>query len=90
MLYASVIFIATFLLAMSEDFTLHEILFETTSAIGTVGLSTGITGSLSSMGKLVLIFVMFVGRLGLLTFGLAILARRKQLKTKADEADLAI
>jgi trk system potassium uptake protein TrkH len=90
MLYASVIFLSTFLLAMTEDFPLEEILFETTSAIGTVGLSTGITGSLSSWGKIILIFVMFVGRLGLLTFGLAILARRTAIKTKSDEGDLAL
>lgn len=90
MLYASVIFISTFLLAMTEDFSLHQILFETTSAIGTVGLSTGITGDLSTIGKVVIIFVMFVGRLGVLTFGLAILARRTEIKTIADEADLAV
>ncbi|MEZ4933179.1 MAG: potassium transporter TrkG [Saprospiraceae bacterium] len=90
MLYASVIFITTFLLAIAEDFSLNQILFETTSAIGTVGLSTGITGDLSSWSKLVLIFTMFVGRLGVLTFGLAILARKKQIATEADEADLAI
>jgi trk system potassium uptake protein TrkH len=89
-LYASVIFISTFLLAMTEDFPLHQILFETTSAIGTVGLSTGITGGLTGWGKLVIIFVMFVGRLGLLTFGLAILARRHEITTKAEEADLAV
>ncbi|MCU0400562.1 MAG: potassium transporter TrkH [Algoriphagus sp.] len=89
-LYASVIFLSTFLLAMTEDFSLDQILFETTSAIGTVGLSTGITGSLSSWGKAVLIVVMFVGRLGVLTFGLAILARRTEIKTKADEGDLAV
>jgi trk system potassium uptake protein TrkH len=90
MLYASVLFIATFLLTMTEDFTLEQILFETTSAIGTVGLSAGITGTLSSWGKVVLIFVMFVGRLGVLTFGLAILARRNKLKATTDEADLAV
>ena len=89
-LYASVIFIATFLLAMTEGFSLHQILFETTSAIGTVGLSTGITGDLSSWGKVILIFVMFVGRLGVLTFGLAILARRNETKTQNDESDLAV
>lgn len=90
MLYASVIFISTFLLAMTEDFPLDQILFETTSAIGTVGLSTGITGNLTSWGKVVIIFVMFVGRLGVLTFGLAILAKRNDIETKADEADLAV
>jgi trk system potassium uptake protein TrkH len=90
MLYASVIFLSTFLLAMTEDFPLDQILFETTSAIGTVGLSTGITSNLSVWGKVVIIFVMFVGRLGLLTFGLAILARRNKIKTIGDEADLAV
>lgn len=89
-LYASVIFISTFLLTLSEDFPLDQILFETTSAIGTVGLSTGITGSLSAFGKVVIILVMFAGRLGLLTFGLAILARKEQLKPINDEGDLAI
>ncbi|MBD0833651.1 potassium transporter TrkH [Aestuariibaculum sp. TT11] len=90
MLYASVIFVSTFLLAMSEDFPLHQILFETTSAIGTVGLSTGITGDLTSWGKMVLIIVMFIGRLGLLTFGLAILARRNKLTKRKKEEDLAL
>lgn len=89
-LYATVIFISTFLLAVTEDFPLEKILFETTSAIGTVGLSVGITGDLSIAGKMIIIFVMFIGRLGVLTFGLAILARRNELKTTADEADLAI
>lgn len=90
MLYASVIFVSTFLLAMTENFPLDQILFETTSAIGTVGLSTGLTGNLSVWGKMVIIFVMFVGRLGLLTFGLAILARRNKITTIEDEADLAV
>lgn len=90
MLYASVIFISTFIISMSDSFSLLEILFETTSAIGTVGLSTGITGNLSEIGKITLIFVMFVGRLGVLTFGLAILARRKNQKQLEDETDLAL
>ncbi|WP_147677600.1 TrkH family potassium uptake protein [Algibacter pacificus] len=89
-LYTTVLFIATFLLALTENFSLNQILFETTSAIGTVGLSTGITGSLSSLGKIILIITMFIGRLGVLTFGLAILSRRKVNNTKAKTCDLAI
>lgn len=89
-LYASVLFLATFLLSMTEDFPLEQILFEITSAIGTVGLSTGITGDLGPFGKIVLIIVMFVGRLGLLTFGLAILAKKNKLRIKRDSADLAL
>jgi len=43
------------------------LLFEAVSAFGTVGLSTGITPSLTTWGKLILVATMFVGRVGLLT-----------------------
>ncbi|MEJ2166123.1 MAG: potassium transporter TrkG, partial [Desulfobacterales bacterium] len=49
-----------------------ELLFEVISAFGTVGLSAGITGALSQAGKLILSFVMFVGRLGPLVIVLAV------------------
>ncbi len=48
--------------------TFLELLFEVVSAFGTVGLSTGITPSLSTAGKLTIITVMFVGRLGPILF----------------------
>jgi len=49
-----------------------EVLFETVSAFGTVGLSMGITPLLSASSKLVLILTMFIGRLGPLTLAFAI------------------
>ena len=49
-----------------------DLLFETVSAFGTVGLSTGITPDLSAGGKLALVLCMFVGRLGPLTMALII------------------
>jgi trk system potassium uptake protein TrkH len=49
-----------------------ELYFEVVSAFGTVGLSTGITGSLAKMGKVILSIVMFVGRLGPLVVGVAV------------------
>ncbi len=54
-----------------------DILFETVSAFGTVGLSRGITGSLSAPGKVVISFLMFLGRLGPLTL-LSALAQRRE------------
>lgn len=63
-----VVGIGTFILCVLEpgiDFM--PILFEVTSGFGTVGLSTGITPDLGNMSKLVLIAVMFIGRLGALT-----------------------
>lgn len=50
-----------------RDFTFDQIAFEAASGLGTVGLSTGITASLTTMGKVIIIILMLVGRLGPLT-----------------------
>ncbi|MEG2639283.1 MAG: TrkH family potassium uptake protein [Clostridiales bacterium] len=56
---------STFLLTVLEpDIDFIKILFEVTSAFGTVGLTTGITPDLNTLSKIVLIFTMFIGRLG--------------------------
>lgn len=59
---------SVFLLSISESFTLMEIIFEVCSAFGTTGLSMGITPDLSIFGKLLIITLMFIGRVGILTF----------------------
>lgn len=58
---------------LHPDFEFIAILFEVVSAFATVGLSTGITGSLSILGKLALVFTMYLGRVGVLLFMGAIL-----------------
>lgn len=55
-----------------------EILFETVSAYGTVGLSTGITSVLSSVGKMIIVALMFIGRLG----PLVLLSALQSMQTK--------
>jgi len=62
--------------------TFERILFETFSAFGTVGLSTGITSSLSGASKLCLIMTMFAGRVGPLTITLAIANKLANDRTK--------
>lgn len=64
------IFVFTSLLALliAEPFSTMELLFEVTSAFGTVGLSLGITEDLTSFSKVVLMMLMFIGRVGILTF----------------------
>ncbi|MCZ2257583.1 TrkH family potassium uptake protein [Sporosarcina sp. G11-34] len=72
------VIIMTMLLSITEkghDFIVY--LFEVTSALGTVGLSMGLTPELSPMGRLLIIFTMFAGRLGPLTVAFAITKRRK-------------
>jgi len=53
--------------------------FEVTSAFGTVGLTTGITPHLSTIGKIIIIITMFVGRIGPLTLALAIALKEEKL-----------
>lgn len=61
-------FLAVVFLSFSEPFTMIEIVFEVCSAFGTTGLSMGITSQLSTFGKLVITALMFIGRIGILSF----------------------
>ncbi|WP_442891498.1 TrkH family potassium uptake protein [Dendrosporobacter sp. 1207_IL3150] len=74
---ALVIFIAM-MLSISENFPFMSILFEVVSAFGTVGLSTGITPSLTEVGKLWIILTMFAGRVGPVTLALALALKNKK------------
>lgn len=57
-----------------------NLLFETFSALGTVGLTTGTTPELSVAGRLIIIVAMFVGRLGPLTFISVLTGRQQPIK----------
>lgn len=72
------IFLSTFLLSITEKFGLINIIFEVTSAFGTVGLSTGITPDLSPVGKLIIMFTMFSGRVGILSILTMIIVKKPQ------------
>jgi trk system potassium uptake protein len=61
-----------FILSITEHFNSISILFETVSAFGTVGLTTGITPDLSIAGKAIIVIMMFIGRLGPLTLTMAL------------------
>ncbi len=76
-LYLGVAGIITLVLSITEVFPIDKLLFETFSALSTVGLTTGITPDLSMAGRLIIVIAMFIGRLGPLAF-MAILVRRQQ------------
>ena len=63
----SIVCAAVFVLTITETLPFLPMVFETVSAFATVGLSTGITAQFSVAGKLILIFLMFIGRVGPLT-----------------------
>lgn len=67
-MYLTLFLLSGALISAIEGLKLSTCLFETASAIGTVGLSLGITSTLSVPSKLIIIFLMYVGRAGGLTF----------------------
>lgn len=84
------IFTATFVLSISESFSLLEIAFESVSAFATVGLSTGITGGLSLTGRLVIVLLMFIGRVGPLTLLSASSGQEERLRVRYPPADISV
>lgn len=77
---------ATLTLMVITPFTLDRILFETVSAFATVGLSTGITADLPPLGQAVLVFLMFIGRIGPITLASALALRRRGRAYELPEA----
>ncbi len=83
--YSGMCGVALFLLLLTESgHSFESLLFEAVSAMGTVGLSTGITGDLTDLGKLIIIVLMTAGRVGILTFGIALAAHDE---SRAEEQD---
>ncbi len=68
----SFLILFTILLIETQEGEFLDILFETASAIGTVGLSTGVTNTLNGAGKVMLSILMYMGRVGPLTVALAL------------------
>ncbi|RWZ60555.1 Ktr system potassium transporter B [Halobacillus fulvus] len=67
----AVVAFTIFVLELTEDASFLEIVFESVSAFGTVGLSMGLTGNLTVIGKGMLVLTMLIGKLGPLTFAFA-------------------
>ncbi len=87
--YISTLIIGTYVLTLTEKGNFLDIFFEAASALGTVGLSMGITTTLTVLGKLVIILMMYIGRVGPLTFGVA-LCVKPELIFDDEKTDLAV
>jgi len=90
--YSLILFLGTWAVLMidGDNFKFEEIVFEVSSALSTVGLSTGITGELSDASKLIICCMMFIGRLGVLTFGFALISKAPLQREKPKVEDIAI
>jgi trk system potassium uptake protein len=74
----SAVVVSTLALMAESKFTLSQALFEALSAFGTVGLSTGITADVATVGQWILIALMYLGRVGPHTLGVALAMRERQ------------
>lgn len=79
LLSVGVVIVATGTLMILTDYGLDRLLFESISAFATVGLTTGITNHLPVAGQLILVALMFIGRLGPITFASALALRDRRL-----------
>lgn len=80
---------ALFILLTTEQAPFQVILFEAVSALTNAGMSMGLTGNLSDVGMWVVIMLMFVGRVGILSFGIA-LAAKDERKDDPEDADVVL
>ncbi|MCU9614603.1 TrkH family potassium uptake protein [Caldibacillus lycopersici] len=83
------IFVTIFLLTITENAPFLSIVFEVVSAFGTVGLTTGITADLTSIGKCIIIVMMFIGRIGPLTIAF-LFTKQKSSSIRYPEEDIFI
>jgi trk system potassium uptake protein TrkH len=75
----ALVVVSTIAIMIISGLDLDRVLFETISAFGTVGLSTGITASLPVPAQLILVLLMFLGRLGPITFATALALRPRSI-----------
>lgn len=79
-----------FISLLHSDFEFQSIFFEVVSAFATVGLSTGITSSLSVLAKLAIVFTMYLGRVGVLLFMAAIVGDPQPSRIEYPEENLLV
>ncbi|MBN2351741.1 MAG: TrkH family potassium uptake protein [Spirochaetales bacterium] len=84
------VIIGTFLLSLTERASFLSLFFEATSAFGTVGLSAGVTATLSVFGKMVIIGLMYLGRLGPLTILSAASRKKPKVNIEYPMGDVSI
>ena len=88
--YVGLIMLGTYLLLLVQDQPVFAVFFEAVSALGTVGVSMGITGDLTVVGKLIIIVLMFLGRIGPLSFGMVVFKPYVTSVVGIVEEDIAI
>ncbi len=90
LLCSALVVSVSLLLLITERADFLSVLFETTSAFATVGLTMGITTELSTAGKIILILTMYLGRLGPLTVAFAMAGRKRKTLLHYPEEKISV
>ena len=88
--YLLLIVLGTFVILVFQPLPIKDTIFEVFSAIGTVGLSTGITRDLSALSRIVIVILMYSGRVGSLTIFMAVTEKKVIKKVRNPEEKVII
>lgn len=89
-LNASLITLGTFLICCTSNFSLEDVVFEAFSAMGTVGLTVGVSGACNAFAKIILTLLMYFGRVGSLSFALIFTEKKTSRELEYPEEALMI
>lgn len=84
------VIMAVLIIVTVQPAAVTDVAFEVVSAIGTVGMSTGITRDMETVSKLVLIFLMYCGRIGSMTFALSLRGHKTEAPVKVPAEKIMI
>lgn len=83
-------FIVILMLQVTQQISARSLIFEATSALGTVGLSTGATPLLDEIGKIIIIIAMFAGRIGPMTLFMLLSAKQSVSASRSPETKISL
>jgi trk system potassium uptake protein TrkH len=83
-------FIVVLMLQVTQQISTRNLIFEATSAIGTVGLSTGATSLLDEIGKIIIIIAMFTGRIGPMTLFMLLSEKQSAPASRSPETKISL
>lgn len=90
LMYITLFFGGALIISMAEGLPMYVCLFETASAVGTVGLTLGVTPGLGALSRLILVGLMFFGRVGGLTLIFAALSGAKKTGSKLPQEKITV
>lgn len=90
LMYLVLFFTGSLMISITEGLPMLTCLFETASAVGTVGLSLGVTPGLGALSRLILILLMFLGRVGGLTLIFAALSGTRKTAQKLPQEKITV